>query len=157
MTSADVPMIWTCQWKHVASHDDTFIVFQAEMKGKLLDVTGVYSGVLASPQNRITAMDHDVHTTGELFAGGFSGWTHAVRRLRHMGFKMDHRFAVEYDNDCIQAFARSHGFRTIIGPHAFSIEDDDLPDRMLIHADIRQGQWMHLIGNQSEQSVWGFC
>ena len=66
----------------MAAHDDTFIVFQAELKGFTLDATVRNSGIIASPCQRISSMDDDVHVagTGELFAGSFSGWAHALRR-----------------------------------------------------------------------------
>ena len=134
------------QWKHVVCHDAVFIVYQAELRGSMLDTTSKFSGVLASPSHRYSSFDGDVCVTGEFFAGGYSGWAHALRRLCAMNLKIDHRFALEVDDLCVQAYAKSHKFRNVCGPHEFTWPDDELPSHILIHADIRSGSWMHLTG-----------
>ena len=134
------------QWRHIAQHDDRFILYQAAVRGRVLDVTTKNSGMLASPANRIHSMDHDVCTCGELFAGGFSGWTQALRRLEAMNFKIDHRFALECDAECVMFFSKSHDFKHVFGPEDFSCLHDDLPTHVLLHADVKIGGWMHLIG-----------
>ena len=48
------------QWKHVVCHDAVFIIYQAELKGSMLDTTSKFSGVLASPSHRYTSFDGDV-------------------------------------------------------------------------------------------------
>ena len=134
------------QWKHVVCHDAVFIVYQAELRGSMLDTTSKFSGVLASPSHRYSSFDGDVCVTGEFFAGGYSGWAHALRRLCAMNLKIDHRFALEVDDLCVQAYAKSHKFPNVCGPHEFTWPDDELPSHILIHADIRSGSWMHLTG-----------
>ena len=137
------------QWSHVARHGDVFIVFQAELKGSLLDTTSKRSGILAVPSLRLESMDDEMYITGELFAGGFSGWSHALRRLCDMGMKFDHRFALEVEEECIRAYMMSHNFKHVCGPHMFNWPDDDLPTHMMIHSDVRDGACMHLLGRQA--------
>ena len=48
-----------------------------------------------------------------------------------------------------RAFSKSHGFRFVRGPDSIVWNDDDLPEHLLIHADIRCGGWMHLLGCDS--------
>ena len=91
-------------------------------------------------------MDNDAFVTGELFARGFSGWAHALRRLCEMGMKIDHRFAVEIDSECVEAYSRSHNFKYRCGPSAFKWDDDELPSHLLVNADVRDGGWFHLTG-----------
>ena len=79
------------QWQHVASQHEKFVLFQAKLKGDLLDTTVHGSGVICSPDRRSDLNGDDVHITCELFAGGFSGWAHALRRLCDMGFRIEHR------------------------------------------------------------------
>ena len=134
------------QWKHVACHDDVFIVYQAVLKGTLLDATGIFSGVLTSPFRRYAGFDGEVAVSGEFFAGGYSGWAHALRRLCSMNVKIEHRFALEIDETCVHAYANSHSFKHVVGPSDFHWSEDDLPSHLLIHADIRHGGWMHLTG-----------
>ena len=134
------------QWKHVAAHDDMFILFQAELKGSVLDVTRNGAGVIAKPGNRLVVHEEGVMVSGELFAGGFSGWAHALRRLCDLGWKLDHKFAVEIDAECIDAYMKSHAFKHRCGPKDFHWEHDDLPSHLVIHADVRDGAWFHLTG-----------
>jgi hypothetical protein len=79
------------QWQHVASQHEKFVLFQAKLKGDLLHTTVHGSGVICSPDRRSDLNGDDVHITCELFAGGFSGWAHALRRLCDMGFRIEHR------------------------------------------------------------------
>ena len=144
--SFDVRMTMN-QWQHVGSLDETFILFQAELKGRLLDATVNGSGIMTSPSMRITGMGDDVHMTAEFFSGGFSGWSHALRRLCDMGFKVIHRFALDIDAECVDAYSKAHGFKHVCGPDSFVWNDDVLPEYLLFHADVRNGAWYHLIGN----------
>ena len=128
--SHDIDLFFTVkmtssQWKHVAAMDETFVIFQAEMKGSVLDVTGKGSGVLASPHRRLVEHGEEALVSCELFAGGFSGWAHALRRLCDLGWKLDHKFAVEIDADCIDTYMKSHDFKHRCGPMNFHWENDD--------------------------------
>ena len=55
------PRMTTNQWVHVAMHDDVFILFQAELKGNLLDVTSRRSGILSYPGLRTGSMDDEAY------------------------------------------------------------------------------------------------
>lgn len=134
------------QWTHVVSGHERFILFQAKLKGDLLDATVPGAGVMASPDKRILSDGEEIYTTCELFAGGFSGWAHALRRLCDMGYKIDHRMAVDFDPECREAYMKSHGFQACCMPDAYVWDDDELPEHLFVQGDVKHGSWYHLLG-----------
>ena len=135
------------QWQHVASRHERFIIYEARLKGRLLDCTCEGPGIISSPDLRESFTDENVHTSGELFAGGFSGWAHAGRRLCDMGLLLEHRFAVDLEKECCEAYMKSHDFKHACQHGSLEWKDDDLPLHPFIQADIRNGAWYHLMGD----------
>ena len=72
------------QWDHVACRTSRFIIVNVLLQTGVLDTTSSVSGVMTSPDSRID-VDASIKAC-EIFSGGFSGWTHAMRRLTEIGY-----------------------------------------------------------------------
>lgn len=135
------------QWQHVASRHDRFVLFQAKLKGRLLDCTTDGSGIISSPDLREASTNENVHSSAELFAGGFSGWAHAGRRLCEMGLLLEHRLAVDLEKECCEAYMKSHDFKHVCHQDRLEWKEDELPHHLFVQADVRNGAWYHLMGD----------
>ena len=136
------------QWEHVVSKSSLFIVIQAEMIDGCLDTTQGGAGVLASPDARIYVLDADTTQTLELCSGGFSGWTHAMRRLNELGYRFDHRLALDFDEDCAEMYSKSHGFEHVIGPQNFDWGNEEMASHLFVISDLCEYRWCHLLSNR---------
>eukprot|EP00435_Cladocopium_sp_Y103_P014540 s2444_g3.t1 len=134
------------QWEHVACKSRRFLVVNAELKGSMLDTTSVISGVLASPEARVRDTSGDTIAC-EAFAGGYSGWTQAMRCLTRNGFPFSHRLAIDNDPFAMEAFMKSHGFEASVGPERFDWGRNAIPENLFIYGDIMLHGWYHLFSN----------
>ena len=96
------------QWKCVAKNNDLLIAVGAKFQNGFLDLSPLTCAIM--PLHRMK--DTDTPTQGmlvtEIFAGGFSGWSHAIKALVGQGVNMYHRWAIDRDPDCIEAYRKSH-------------------------------------------------
>lgn len=136
------------QWVHVVSKSERFIAVHASIVDGVLDSTCNTSGIIASPESRVENPDQTVYTTFELFAGGFSGWSHVLRCLSEMGHLFNHRLSVDFDSSCAEAYCRSHGFQDAVGPDRMVWDADTLPDRLFVEGDILDPRWYHLMSDE---------
>ena len=136
------------QWEHVVSKSSLFIVIRAEVIDGCLDATFGAAGVLASPDARIHVPGADATQVFELCSGGFSGWTHAMRRLNELGYHFDHRLALDFDGDCAEMYSKSHGFQHVIGPQAFDWGNEEIASHLFIISDVCDYRWCHLLSNR---------
>ena len=136
------------QWVHVASKYDRFILVHAVFDNGVLDTTGSSAGVICSPDLRVDNVDQTVYTTFELFSGGFSGWSHVLRRLQQIGHNFHHKISVDFDPQCAEAYCRSHGFVDMVGPTDMIWDADQLPDRLFIQGDVIDPRWYHLLSDE---------
>ena len=134
------------QWDHVCSKNMDFVIFQGVLKGSEIDVRSKPSGVLAAPGNRTRTGDTDEFMTCEWFAGGFSGWSHALRRLCQLGYKFVHKIALDNDSIAAEAYIKTHRFQNMCGPDSFEWDEEELPSHLFIQGDARVGCWHHLLG-----------
>ena len=134
------------QWDHVCSKNMDFIVYQGVLKGFELDVRSKPSGVLTTPGNRIQEGVNGEFTTCEWYAGGFSGWSHALRRLCQLGYKFTHKIALDIDPVAAQTYMNTHLFQNMCGPDVFRWDEEELPNHLFIQGDARVGSWHHLLG-----------
>jgi len=137
------------QWTHVAAKSSYFIVLHAQMIDGCLDTTCGGAGILASSCARAKSMDEGVLTSFELFSGGFSGWTHAIRRLQELGYGFSHRISLDFDLDCSEMYCKSHGFRHVIGPQDFDWGNSAIPENLFVISDICEYGWCHLLPDES--------
>eukprot|EP00438_Fugacium_kawagutii_P021445 Skav226905 [mRNA] locus=scaffold853:98357:103755:+ [translate_table: standard] len=136
------------QWTHVVQHTSSFVLINAKVTGAmrvLLDTTDAVSSVTTLRLSR-EELGWSMINTVELFAGGFSGWTHAVRSLSAEGFAFNHFLALDHDLDCAEAYMASHPIDTRVGPGDLSWDDDDLPGSMFVVCELSQLNWIHLLG-----------
>ena len=137
------------QWTHVVAKSSYFIVVHAQMIEGCLDTTCGGAGILASSCARAKSSNDSALTSFELFSGGFSGWTHVIRRLQELGYKFHHRISLDYDLDCSEMYCKSHGFRHVIGPQDFDWGNEAIPDNLFVVSDICDYGWCHLLADES--------
>ena len=135
------------QWEHVVAKSSRFLVVGAIYQNGILDTTGSKSGVAASHEARTGDGDDSKAVVFELFSGGFSGWTQAMRRLTELGHPFEHKAAIDIDQVCCETFCRSHGIERLIGPSDFTWGRDQLPPSLMIHGDVSEHKWLHLLSN----------
>eukprot|EP00438_Fugacium_kawagutii_P001412 Skav219712 [mRNA] locus=scaffold776:265808:271030:+ [translate_table: standard] len=136
------------QWTHVVQGLQSFVLVNARViqgPRMTLDTTDGYSGVTPLRLSR-DPLGFSMINTIELFAGGFSGWTHALRSLESEGFAFNQFLALDCDLDCAAAYMGSHPVDRRMGPGDLSWTDDELPGSMFVVADIAQLDWLHLLG-----------
>lgn len=107
---------------------------------------------MASPDARIEGSDPKTTQLFELFSGGFSGWSHAMRRLQQLGFPFKHLEALDMDVDCAEMFCKSHGFEHVFCPERFDWGSDDLGHQKFVISHICEYRWCHLLSNFS--MIW---
>ena len=98
------------------------------------------SGVMACPDSRIPTPSNDVISC-ELFSGGYSGWSQAMRRLTDLGHPFSHRIAVDNDHDAAMAFRRSHDFLSSVGPDTF-VWGSEHSSQLPLHRRKHDDAWM---------------
>eukprot|EP00438_Fugacium_kawagutii_P026990 Skav224430 [mRNA] locus=scaffold657:635485:639051:+ [translate_table: standard] len=136
------------QWTHVVQHTTSFVLVNAKVTAAFrmhLDTTDGLSSATTLRMAR-DELGWSMINTVELFAGGFSGWTHAVRSLSSEGFAFNQFLALDHDLDCAESYMASHPVDTRVGPGDFSWTEDDLPGSMFVVCELLQLNWIHLIG-----------
>ena len=73
----------------------------------ILDLTGAGAAIIPVSPNDPVDEDKPL-VIGELYCGGFSGWTHAIHELilRHMNIV--HGFALDKDSACCDVYEKTH-------------------------------------------------
>eukprot|EP00438_Fugacium_kawagutii_P032091 Skav202512 [mRNA] locus=scaffold1359:169685:175086:- [translate_table: standard] len=136
------------QWTHVVQHATSFVLVNAKVTAAFrmhLDSTDGLSSATTLRMSR-DELGWSMINTVELFAGGFSGWTHAVRSLSSEGFAFNQFLALDHDLDCAESYMASHPVDTRVGPGDLSWTEDDLPGSMFVVCELSQLNWIHLIG-----------
>lgn len=95
------------QWATLGDFVDKVILLHVTTTGNVIDATGNHSAVL---HYRETIPDSEDRTLrmGELFCGGYGGWSHAVKAIQSRGCDMTTSWALDYDFMCCKAFAYTH-------------------------------------------------
>ena len=77
---------------------------------------------------------------GEICTGAFSGWSHAVKAMAHLGIQIRHSWGIEIDPICCDMVSKTHGFHRIVD--AKDLEDVDGSDisspPLVFQMDIRE-------------------
>ena len=138
------------QWKSVGKQQDLMIAVGAKFQNGFLDLSPLTCALM--PFHRLkhpNSVANDI-VVAELFSGGFSGWTHGVKSLIGQGVNLHHRWAVDRDPDCIEAYNRSHSPDLIAtSPQKFWSEFGELNEgsglgreHILIHSAIGDRWWL---------------
>ena len=134
------------QWDHVCSENPMFVVVGAVNTPSGLDATKGHAGVVPLPSDRTRASNDRSVKVCELFAGSFSGWTHVCRSLTHIGHDITVFAAIDHDEQCIQAYCRSHHVEHLVEAPNCAWGVHDLPEKIAICAKVEHHEWCHLLG-----------
>ena len=90
---------------------------------------------------------NDVTLCGELCTGAFSGWSHAVKAMAHLGHRIKHSWGIEIDPICCETVSKTHGFHRVSNDK--DIKDIDFLDEStlppLFQMDIRENWVYHSV------------
>ena len=138
------------QWKSVAKDHELMIAVGAKFRDGFLDLSPLTCGILPFHRVKHVYHSHDSIVVTELFSGGFSGWTHGIKSLIGQGVKVHHRWAVDRDCDCIEAYSKSHS-PDLVGMSQqqfwndfwqMSERNESGKEHVLIHSSIGDKWWL---------------
>ncbi len=138
------------QWKCVAKAHELMIAVGAKFQNGFLDLSPMSCALLPFYRTKPDCSTIEEIVVAEMFSGGFSGWSHAVRSLIGQGVHMHHRWAIDKDPDCIEAYSKSHYPDLVaISPRQFwsefwKLNEDPGVGRehVLIHSSISDRWWL---------------
>eukprot|EP00438_Fugacium_kawagutii_P019921 Skav203125 [mRNA] locus=scaffold3040:40540:45672:+ [translate_table: standard] len=134
------------QWQLVGSKTQYLILINAAITHEQLtklDTTGPESGVICYHDCRRAKQDRPGMQTLELFAGGFSGWSHVIKTLQASGTDISMNLALDRDATCANAYGRSHDVPHCVGPHQYTAEDPENLYPCFILDDVFSPAWLH--------------
>lgn len=103
------------QWHTVVQHSKQFVVIGGLYNDGMIDCSSNEVGVVPLCLQKDTI--GDFIRIGELFAGGYSGWTHVGRAMQHLGFPIELAWALDCDASMVFTFCQSHPSATSVnGP-----------------------------------------
>ena len=102
--------ILVCKWdEQPMSAATKMLVYNARVIKQqhqlMIDARYVQSGLLDISD---MTPSHETITCGEIFAGGFSGWSHAVQAISSEVIPMKHIWTVDHDFMAVEMYTKSH-------------------------------------------------
>lgn len=90
--------------------DETVLLYNAKVRKTdadtiFVDASGIQTGILSIGE--AIDDDHQIRCA-EMFAGGFSGWSHSTTALSTCHYPMKHVWVVDVDNIAIDTYTKSH-------------------------------------------------
>ena len=133
------------QWQTVVQHSRQFVVIGGHYKDAFLDCSSDSVGVVPLCLRKDTV--GDFIRIGELFAGGFSGWTHVVRALQQLGYPLELAWAIDCDASMVHTYCQSHPTATQISDPRECLEkilqpSDDEILHWVFQEKIQQKWWV---------------
>ena len=172
----DHPFRKTCQ--HVPVTSIQVIVNKAEVE-RIMDLPKVliYHAKVVKNRNPITietrglqtgilditkkSCDVDILKCGEIFAGGFSGWTHVTRAISNAQVRIEHTWAIERDFVAATSYVKTHPntvfLRSPKDAYQYSHEnhENDDPSCRMYQVDVQDGWFLsHLRAKEESIVVW---
>eukprot|EP00438_Fugacium_kawagutii_P034629 Skav223585 [mRNA] locus=scaffold689:188752:193908:+ [translate_table: standard] len=138
------------QWQLTGSKVQTAILVAAHVTcGTLthLDTTSQQSGVISYHDSRRPKDDDQDIQMIELFAGGFSGWTHVAKTMQSYGINVKVNLALDRDANCAESYSKSHEVDKCFSPFHYTHEDPDDLFPCFILDDVFSPAWLHMTSN----------
>ena len=133
-------------------HDGRILLYNAvnclHKQPPFIDARDLRTGMLRFDDGDCS---NDRISFGEIFSGGFSGWTHAIRSLGAYGLPLDHMWSVDHDLVAASTFAMTHQeFKHVQDPsqaHMFVelSETVGMKPKMMFQSDIRHAWFLNYI------------
>lgn len=99
-------------------------------------------------------------TTFEMFAGGFGGWSHAIRAMEMQGIPIQCVFALDHHQGSAQTFAKSHCFDSVVTePRQYHETIREWNEqflghpKMVVNTSMENMWWLSVIG-KFDISIW---
>ena len=155
--------ILTCKWDEpLVIHSDKILIYNAKVihnqRPMMIDARYIQTGLLDVSQND---SPRDYITCGELFAGGFSGWSHAVAAISSEVIPMRHVWAVDHDFVAMEMYSKSHAntvhFKSSQEAHNYRCNDIDDADDICkaFQCDVRTPWFLsHIKAGSADIALW---
>ena len=93
----------------ILQYDGRILLFNAKnclhKQPPFIDARDIRTGMLRLDEDH---WEKDRISFGEIFSGGFSGWSHTIRPLINEGMPFDHMWSVDHDAVAASTFTKSH-------------------------------------------------
>eukprot|EP00438_Fugacium_kawagutii_P013435 Skav230506 [mRNA] locus=scaffold2083:193975:195679:- [translate_table: standard] len=130
------------QWNHAVSGRKSVFVFGALFHPVCIDARN--AGVISMDRCCDRRPSGDTTRVVELFSGGISGWSHAIRSIPGTLCHVDMIAAVDSESECVEAYAQTHG-AVMVERNAFHAPDFQIPEKhFALCATIGDLSWIHL-------------
>ena len=135
------------QWSHCIRNHQKVAVIGAKVSGNTVDVTSYSAGIipLFEESNRLRS---DV-ISGELFSGGFSGWSQVFAKLMKNDKSIFHRWALDKEVLCRQMYTNSY--------HVPVTAFDASVCHEAIEQQIQKGVNPHIFFHSPIEQLWWCC
>lgn len=133
------------QWNLAVSGASKVLILGARFSwtGDFIDAT--CAGVLNMDRDRNIEITSSTTKVVELFSGGISGWSHAIRSIPPSLCSVEMMAAIDCDWDCVSAYARTHGAQVLSKGSHLKI-DFEMPDsHFAMCATVGDFSWLHVI------------
>eukprot|EP00438_Fugacium_kawagutii_P022401 Skav209122 [mRNA] locus=scaffold682:20734:24684:+ [translate_table: standard] len=146
----------TDNWELVAKHHDTVILVGATVDHSRIRLLANDRTVGVLPFDRRKAQRSEKVRVAEIFAGAYSGWSHAVNALNKERIPVDHLWMLDFDITCARSYVKTH-FRAslcdsptpIVESRTRSeLDDGDFfqdADPLYVVADLSDKWWMSVV------------
>lgn len=129
------------QWNLAVSGAERVLILGAKFDMTCIDATA--AGVINGDRPMIPEECQDTTRVVELFCGGISGWSHALRAIPTSLSKIEMVAAVDSDIDCVHAYSHTHNARILL-QEDLSQPEFILPhDHFVLCAALGDLSWLH--------------
>eukprot|EP00438_Fugacium_kawagutii_P019780 Skav228862 [mRNA] locus=scaffold816:103186:109232:- [translate_table: standard] len=101
------------QWAALGEQKDIVALISARCHDGVIDTTGDEAAVFNFSKVAKDA-PHDTVALGELFCGGYGGWSHALRAISLTEREVMTAWGLDRDANCCTSHARSHGISMVV-------------------------------------------
>ena len=145
--------VTTLVWGDMLSGLDEVLLYNAKNRPwafePYVDMKGRNSHFLMVHPRTDLQSGHDIRCI-ELCTGAFSGWSHAIGKIRENGYHIDHAWGLDMDPFCCRYVAKTHGFCHVSDDRNLNDSQHEMHP-CVYQADIREGWFLsHASAKQAQ-------
>ena len=156
------------QWDAIGSEHHRFVVLNASVEGNVISTTCRRGGIVHAPTYAYSSLESSMVSSvesdfsqpkklslriGELFCGGFSGWSHGAKALNNTKYQMEHVWAVDADPFATHVFAKTHHSSDPIHDVEHLIQSTGNDKMRLFNASVEEHWWVTFAALASADAI----
>lgn len=156
------------QWESIGALHHRFVVLNASVEGDLVNSACTTGGVVKVPTYAFSQVDSSMESSedgdsnssqkltlkvGELFCGGFSGWSHGTSALNTTKYQMEHVWALDSDPFATEIYAKTHQSSAPIHDFGRLISCSADDKTRLFTANVEEHWWITMAAVMSADAV----